>query len=102
MAGCSLCHFETALRRVRRSGAPSLSLHAAHPGPYPPSQCLSSIAEQYYDKLQAYMQAIWQLTVKAVTEDSDELALQALCVPPHCRRHGGAVMDYLLQVSPLG
>ena len=73
-----MCHFETALRRVRRSGAPSLSLHAAHPGPYPPSQCLSSIAEQYYDKLQAYMQAIWQLTVKAVTEDSDEVALQAL------------------------
>lgn len=41
-------------------------------------QCLDSIADEYYEHLPDYMEAIWSLTVRAVEEDKDEVALQAL------------------------
>jgi importin subunit beta-1 len=41
-------------------------------------QCLVKVASGYYDKLPTYMQTIFDLTRRAVVEDSDDVAKQAI------------------------
>ena len=41
-------------------------------------ECLVQIAYQYYDKLQAYMQAVFELTFKTIRADEEQVALQAI------------------------
>jgi len=41
-------------------------------------ECLVSVASSYYEKLQPYMQHIFAITSKAVKEDSEPVALQAI------------------------
>ncbi|PNH00526.1 Importin subunit beta-1 [Tetrabaena socialis] len=41
-------------------------------------QCLQQIADNYYPKLQAYMTELYGLTTKAIKEDDDEVATQAI------------------------
>ena len=41
-------------------------------------ECLVSIASMYYDKLASYMQDIFNITAKAVREDEESVALQAI------------------------
>lgn len=45
---------------------------------YASFECLHEIAALYYSKLPAYMQEIYGITVKAIKEDSEEVALQAI------------------------
>jgi hypothetical protein len=40
--------------------------------------CLHEIAANYYGKLPPYMQEIFNLTVKAIKEDNEEVSLQAV------------------------
>ncbi|GFR39763.1 hypothetical protein Agub_g247 [Astrephomene gubernaculifera] len=41
-------------------------------------QCLQHIADNYYPKLQSYMTELYGLTTKAIKEDEDEVATQAI------------------------
>ncbi|KAG2444792.1 hypothetical protein HXX76_001535 [Chlamydomonas incerta] len=41
-------------------------------------QCLQNIADNYYPKLQAYMTELYGMTTKAIKEDTDEVATQAI------------------------
>lgn len=41
-------------------------------------QCLQQIADNYYSKLQAYMTELYGLTTKAIKDDQDEVATQAI------------------------
>ncbi|KAG2492867.1 hypothetical protein HYH03_008782 [Edaphochlamys debaryana] len=41
-------------------------------------QCLQQIADNYYSKLQSYMTELYGLTTKAIKEDEDEVATQAI------------------------
>lgn len=41
-------------------------------------QCLQNIADNYYPKLQAYMTELYGMTTKAIKEDNDEVATQAI------------------------
>jgi importin subunit beta-1 len=41
-------------------------------------ECISNIAALYYDKLEAYMQVLFDLTIKTISQDEKEVALQAL------------------------
>ncbi|KAL3822557.1 hypothetical protein ACHAXA_007668 [Cyclostephanos tholiformis] len=41
-------------------------------------ECIVQIAFQYYDKLQSYMQALFQLTFATIRSDEEKVALQAL------------------------
>ncbi|MCL7026827.1 hypothetical protein MKW94_006233 [Papaver nudicaule] len=41
-------------------------------------ECLVSISSTYYEVLQEYMQTLFELTSKAVKEDTEEVALQAI------------------------
>ncbi|EFJ44948.1 hypothetical protein VOLCADRAFT_82561 [Volvox carteri f. nagariensis] len=41
-------------------------------------QCLQQIADNYYPKLQSYMTELYQLSTKAIKDDEDEVATQAI------------------------
>ncbi len=41
-------------------------------------ECISNIASLYYEKLQDYMHALFDITMKAMKEDSVEVVLQAI------------------------
>ena len=41
-------------------------------------ECLVLIAFQYYDKLQSYMQTLFQLTFATIRSDEETVALQAI------------------------
>ena len=46
-----------------------------HAGAY---ECIVQIAFQYYDKLQNYMQTLFQLTFETIQNDEESVALQAI------------------------
>ena len=48
-------------------------------------ECLHEIASMYYGKLVPYMTEIYNITVKAVKEDQEDVALQVSC--SHACRH---------------
>lgn len=41
-------------------------------------EAIWTIATLYYDRLQAYMQTLFELTLKTIREDQDEVALNAM------------------------